>query len=496
MKKLLSLLIAVSFCFAGIACVKDGADSENTSASTTTSATDITTTQTTAQTTTPTEPPTCTEDAPLLAGFAEIDITPKKLGVMPGGSGKNVARKVEMPLLANAAAFECNGSSLIMLSVDVLMFQDHHVKAMCEQINEATGVPEENIMIAATHTHTGGGLDFQLYRTPSDTEAFNNTVDLTVKAAIEAWETRESAKMGFAASELKGYSFCRDAFMKNGDINTWPSKNGIDRLISEVDQSFSMIRVDDAEGNIECFIVCYANHTDSSSKKGYNSDYPGYMRQKIKERLGEDITILYLNGAQGDVNYSDYLGEGTEGRDNMTIGVALAAKVLKLNQDIAVDNEYPEIKTLSGTYEAVQRHPSEENFTWAEGIMQKVANGESVASLDKAFATEYLNEDYSDLGDTFDIEVQTIVLGDFAFVSLPCEPFSEIALKIKADSPYENTVIIGLANGHNGYIAPDFVHGTSAYAARFSKHVNKAGLGTADLLINNAIALLNDMKNN
>ena len=496
MKKLLALLLAVSFCFAGVACVKEGADSETTSASITTSATDITTAQTTAKTTATPEPPICTEEAPLLAGFSEKDITPKKLGNMPGGSSNSVARTVEMPLLANAAAFECNGNSLIMLSVDILLFQDHHVKAMREQINKATGVPEENIMIAATHTHTGGGLDFQLYRTPADTEAFNNTVKLTVEAAIEAWNTRERAKMGFSASTFKGYSFCRDAFMKNGDINTWPSKSQIDHLISEVDQSFSLIRVDDAEGNVECFIVSYANHPDSSSKNGYNPDYPGYMRQKIKEELGEDITILYLNGAQGDVNYCDYLGEGSEGRNNQTIGLALGAKVLRLNQTIKVDNEYPEIKVLSGTYKAIQRHPTEENFAWAEEIMQKKSNGESVASLDMAFATEYLNEDYSDLGETFEIEVQTIVLGDFAFVALPCEPFSEIALKIKADSPYENTVIVGIANGHNGYIAPDFVQGTSAYAARFSKHVNKAGLGTAELLINNAIALLKNMKNN
>jgi hypothetical protein len=490
MKKILSFALSIILCLMAISCVNNGGEADATSASTTAG----TTTATTAATTAPTDPEPEPEPEPLKAGFCEKDITPKKLGVMPGGSGKNVAKTIEMPLLANVAAFESNGSSLIIVSVDILLFQDHHVKAMRERINEATGVPEENIMIAATHTHTGGGLDFQLYRTPADTEAFNNTVDLTVEAAIEAWNTRERAKMGFSMSKLGGYSFCRDAFMKNGDINTWPSKSNIDRLISEVDQSFGLIRVDDADGNLKCFIVSYANHSDSSSKNGYNPDYPGYMRQTIKEELGEDVTILYLNGAQGDVNYCDYLGGGSGGRNNVTIGTALGTKVLRMNNNIVVDNEYPEIKVLTGTYTAIQRHPTKDNFTWAQEIMAKANNGESVASLDKAFATEYLNEDYSDLGDTFEIELQTVVLGDFALVALPCEPFSEIALKIKAGSPFENTVVVGLANGHNGYIAPDFVQGTGAYAARFSKHVNKAGLGTADLLINNSIAMLKEMK--
>lgn len=492
MKKILSFALSLMICLMAISCSGNDITPPSTSATTTAATTAASTT--TAATTAPQEPEEKPE--PLLAGFSEKDITPKKLGVMPGGSSKNTAKKVVMPLLVNAAAFESDGNSLIIVSIDILMFLNSHAELMRTKINEATGVPKENILIAATHTHTGGGLDFQLYQTPAEPETFENTMNLAVEAAIEAWETRERAKMGYGKGELKGYSFCREAFMKNGDINTWPSKSKIDRLISEVDQSVNVIRVDDTEGNLKSLIVQYVNHPDSNtSKQGYNPDYIGNMREALKKKLGEDVTIVYLNGAQGDVNYCDYLGDGGGGRDNVGIGTALAAKVLQINNTITVDDEYPRIAALTNVYDAVQRHPTEENLEWGKMIMEKVKNGEKVGSLDKSFATEYTTTDYSDLGDTFKIEIQTIVLGDFAFACLPCEPFSEIGLKIKAASPFENTVVVGLANGHHGYITPDFVQGTSSYPARFSKYVACAGLGTADLLINNAVNMLSEMKN-
>ncbi len=490
MKKILSLALSIILCLMAISCVNNGGEADATSASTTAG----TTTATTAATTAPPEPPTCTEAAPLLAGFSEKDITPKKLGVMPGGSSNQIAKKVVMPLLANAAAFESNGNSLIIVSIDILMFLDSHAELMRTRINKATGVPKENILIVATHTHTGGGIGYTFYQTPAEPETFENTMNLAVEAAIEAWETRDRAKMGYGKGELVGYSFCREAFMKNGDVNTWPSKSQIDHLISEVDQSVNVIRVDDTEGNIKSLIVQYANHPDSNpSKQGYNPDYVGNMRELLKKRLGEDVTIVYLNGAQGDVNFCDYPGEGGGGRDNVSIGTALAGKVLQINNTLTADDEYPRIAAISRFYDAVQRHPTED-LEWGKMIMEKVKNGEKVGSLDKSFATEYTTTDYSVLGDTFKIEVQTIVLGDFAMACLPCEPFSEIGLKIKADSPFENTIVVGLANGNQGYIAPDFIQGTGSYPARFSMYNGKAGLGTADLLINNSIAMLKEMK--
>jgi predicted ester cyclase len=237
---------------------------------------------------------------------------------------------------------------------------------MRKRINAATGVPKENIMLVATHTHTSVALDVQHNQNPPDIEAYSHMIAMTVEAATEAWSNRAPVKYGHGETTLPGYSFCRDAFMKDGDIKTWPSPSSqIDRLISEVDRSVNVLRFDDAEGNIKCFVVNYANHPDSSSKQGYNPDYPGYMRELLKEKYGEDITVLYLNGAEGDVNYFDYENGAKSAGNNRTIGTALAAAVIRLNPSIMADKEYAEISSISKMHAAPQSRPTEEDMEWA-----------------------------------------------------------------------------------------------------------------------------------
>ena len=217
MKKIVALILAILFCFMAVACAKEGADTAATSKD----ATSATTTG---------APKEDTPPAPLLAGFAERDFTPTEMGGdIPGGSGRVTATDVGLHLFANAAAFESNGNSLIMVSMDILMFLDTSANEARQRISEATGVPEKNILIAATHTHYGVGLNYRFYQAEPDEEAFNHAFDMAVEAAVEAWESRELCKMGTGTTTLEGYSFCREAFMTNGDVNTWPSKSRIDK---------------------------------------------------------------------------------------------------------------------------------------------------------------------------------------------------------------------------------------------------------------------------
>lgn len=453
-----------------VACAKDGSD---------------------VITTTTVAPEPEEEPQPLLAGFAEKDFTPEVGGQIPGCTVE-VVTGYETPLYANAAAFEIGDESLILISMDILSFKSKYCNEMRARINEATGVPMDNIFIAATHTHTGIALDYQLYLCPPNPEQSGHAADMAVEAAVEAWNDRAPSSLGTGKTRNATYSFCREWFTEDGDVKTW---NLGTEPISDVDQSVNIVRVDDASGDVKCLIVNYANHPDTYSyKTQYSADYPGYLRQALKNRYGEDVVVLYFNGCEGDVNYVDYKNkthhEYHGGGKNTAeiIGEAIARDVIKIANKIKTDS-YPVIRSISKTYDAPQRKPTEKELAWGQSAIKYMAP----SGLDYAFALEYTTEDYSKLGDTFELEIHTIELGDFAIVGLPSEIFSEIGLKIKAASPYENTMIVGLANGTHGYIAPDFVQGTSSYVARFSMYNAYAGVGTADLLINNSVAMLNEM---
>ena len=69
------------------------------------------------------------------------------------------------------------------------------------------------------------------------------------------------------------------------------------------------------------------------------------------------------------------------------------------------------------------------------------------------------------------MEQQAVRIGDTVFVTFPNEVFSEIGLKVKKQSPFEKTFIIGLTSGHGDYIptADEFPEGGYAVVrTRFS----------------------------
>jgi hypothetical protein len=60
-------------------------------------------------------------------------------------------------------------------------------------------------------------------------------------------------------------------------------------------------------------------------------------------------------------------------------------------------------------------------------------------------------------------EIQGLKIGDFAVVTFPGELFTEVALRIKRQSPLEHTFVAGCTNGHLGYAPTVDAYNGTAY---------------------------------
>ncbi len=488
MKRLLSLILALAFCFVVAACAKDGTDA-------------ITTPQTTlAQNP---EPPTCTEEAPLLAGFAEVDITPTELGQMPGGFEPVQAMAVVAPLYSNVAAFTSGDESVILISMDHLSFHEEYGNNVRKRISEATGVPTTNILFAATHTHSGMAVEYQLWFCPPELEDTARAADLTVEAAVRAWESRAPMQIGTGTTYNSRYSYCRDWYMKDGSIKMNPGVKHSDLVkpISTPDYYINVMRVDDLDGDIKCFIVNYANHPDCTANDiGYSPDFPGFIRERLKKEYGEDTVVLYFNGAAGDVNCIDWKnGTHTEYYKGINspknIGYGIAESIIRINSKIVADDTTPLIQALDEKHATERRKKTQEQYEWAMNIYNSTNKGQYYNGSDKVYMIEYATEDDSQLPDTVDLEIHTIQIGDWAIVGLPSEIYSEIGRHIKEASPYKTTLVFSLTNGTHGYICPDYILDAQPYEAIYSKYNSYTGWGTEDMLVRESKRMLTEMYN-
>ena len=243
------------------------------------------------------------------AGFAEIDFTPPR-GFMPGHFDANYAIGAYTPLLANAAAFESDGETVILISADHLHFSNSYGGEIRQRIADATGVPFCNVMLASTHTHTGPAFDVASGKTPAEPNTAQVVAHRTVLAGIRAFENRkDGATLAIATTEEKRFSFCRDVVMADGTIRTNPKEGDVVRTCDTPDHTVEVMRVKQ-EGRTVAILVSFANHPDTNGRRGrtkYCADWPGYLRQALKEKYGEDVVVLFFNGCFGDLNHYDFV---------------------------------------------------------------------------------------------------------------------------------------------------------------------------------------------
>ena len=439
----------------------------------------------------------------MIAGFAEIEITPKE-GYMPGEFGPQWASEGSIGgLYANAAAFTSGEESLIFLSVDILFFSAELANGVRRRISEATGVPVKNILTAGIHIHTGPTIDCKCWGTPAEPEKAAVTADKMVEVAIAAWNNRAEAALGTGICYDPRFSFNRDYCMDDGVIKTnvgYAKAPRIRGRAGAVDYSVNVMRVDDMNGNIKCFIVNYANHPDNEPgpRTKYSADYIGYMRRELKKVYGDGVIVLYFNGTAGDVNAADFWhstdreGIATNNYPKV-IGEGLAEDIVNMNPRIVADVTDPVFATVSKEHRVFTRKPTQENLEWAESVKHKMGTGE-LMDHEEAYAETFLGFDEASWPEDDYIEVQTVRFGPWTIVGIASELYTEIGLTIKRDSPYANTLVFQMANGIHGYIPTDYILESKAYPSKWGRLVTYLAPGTAGTIIEKSLEQLEDMK--
>ena len=137
------------------------------------------------------------------------------------------------------------------------------------------------------------------------------------------------------------------------------------------------------------------------------------------------------------------------------------------------------------------RVATREQREWAER-QKDLEIGTSNSEVRRAILAKLYLTDPADLPATVDLEIQVLQIGPWVIVGLPGEIFSNIGLKIKANSPFANTVVVELANGTHGYMAPDAVQESGCYEGTFS-NVAYTGHGTENVLVHGAANMLNTL---
>lgn len=426
----------------------------------------------------------------LKCGMHEVNITPSLGNWIPGQFEERHSTGVKDDLFAKSLVIETDSDVMAFIALDALDIAREQVMEIRNRVAAYTTIPADNVMVSATHIHTGGPVIPGLAGSV-DSNYLQDLVEKAADAAIIAYQSRTGARVGFGRGHEPDIAFNRRFFMKDGSVETNPGIGNpdIDRPTGPIDPDVLVIRIDDIAGNPIGVVTNYACHTDVVGGTEYSADYPGELSRVLKQTLGDHIVSLFMQGSSGNINHIDVSGKLNSRHPNhyRKMGRILAGEVLKVREKIET-SDVLSLGMKQVFFPVSFRHPSDQEIRQAEEVLQ--SNDDNI--VEEAFARQIMKILEDDQTST-EIEVQVAKLGPLAVVGLPAEIFVEFGLAIKEKSPFTFTIINELCNGSAfGYVCTQEAYRQGGYEPRI-KHYSRLAEDAGDRFVEEALGLLNKL---
>lgn len=394
-----------------------------------------------------------------------IDITPPIGLAICGNIRKdNISRGVHDPLYCNAVLCEHEDTTVLFLVMDWAGIETYDVEAISSSMAKTIGIPAENVIVSATHTHSG---PYTIELTNDDKEEIEKVraymQDSTAKiaqAVKKLPESLEEVTLWSASVDVEGLSFCRRLRMADGKVvMNWNEVDPTDVVCAtgKPDKEMTIVGFKRADETWQTIMVNFALHPAICVGRDWlwSADWVNYLRESLRQTYAEQPVVYYVNGAQGDVNHLNYEKFNLDAfPEAERYGYSLAEYVVKgLDSSEQMKDG---LQIANGAVALYKRTIPQEWITWAKvkwehckGVVPELLHG-----IPSEFYAKEIIAMESQQGDKYIFPMTSVKLGDVAFVTLPGEIFSSIGIDIKKNSPHEKTAVMGLTLGNSGYV-PD-----------------------------------------
>lgn len=356
-------------------------------------------------------------------------------------------------------------------------------------------------------------------------EMFELLVDKFSRVALTAWENRKNAYITneFARAAV---GQCRRATYSDGSAKMWGDTNTaiFEDLEGSSDSGMELLYVFDENkklNGVVCNIACPAQCVQH--RLFISPDFWGEVKMHLRNKFGENTYLLALCGIAGDqcpvdlirwVEPESDLNDPNIVRSNppkrkadpsmfdidgmKKTGKRIAREIIDIYDE---GIEIPE--TVSKFQHQVQkihlpvRKVTESDVETAKQKIREyiIAKGGDVNYNDTAYLNGYLGDmmrfELQELMDVLEVEMHIIRIGNIAIATNPFEVFIKYGNQIKARSKAEQTFLVQLANGFEGYIPTEKAEKGGHYSGFAASGI--VGHEGGDMLVRETIRTINSM---
>ncbi len=385
----------------------------------------------------------------LMIGIAREIITPKVGGNLYGYSPNVYSTKIEDDLTSTAFYFEYGKQKALLISITVCEISTVLCGKIRRLIQNETGVPKENIMLCATHTHSApnvagtdgwGDIDAEY----CESIFMPALVSVSKKAALNT----KHASVGIAYGEsLVGVN--RRETMADGRVDFGQDIN------APFNPRMTVISFKGDDGKILANLIHYGAHgTAAGCNTEVTRDWPGVMTDALEAHTG--AVTAFINGTIGDAGPRLSNGKTVGSLKYVyELGKIAAADAIRIYDGM---KEYVEADFTVSQNEV--RIPYKKIIPLEEARKIYGEYGEqstNVGGLIRAYAKKIMelyekgneNREYFSFGQT------VIKLSDIILVGYPFEIFCNIGKNVDDSIQSHSVLSVCNVNGFEGYFATE-----------------------------------------
>lgn len=432
-------------------------------------------------------------------GFGRTDITPT-YGVPLSGYGNThlrISNNIISDLWITCVAIrDAQGNDLLLISQD--LSNGYWASEVLPILSSATGIPQDHIMLASTHTHCG----------PDQTSGLQSIKDWKQEYLLQMTSAAEAALADLAEADIyigqtktEDLSFVRHYLMSDGsyagdNFGDFVNNTIVDHA-REVDPQLQVIRFDrSGAGKQNVLMVnwqCHPMWDAGMTRKNVSADFIGTTRDYLEEKTGD--LFVYFQGAAGDHSTRSRLPEEVRAKDAAEFGKLLGDCVLEAAGNLKKLDAAP-IQVKQTQFEGNINHTMEDKLDLAQEVedLYRKTDRDTGNKLawEYGFSSVYHSNAVlrrSKYEATRTMEISAIRIGQLSFVAAPYEMFGSHGSAIKEGSPYESTFVLGYCNGAYGYIPNAEAYDYGCYES----HTGNFTRETGDELVQTYLSMLQEL---
>jgi len=407
------------------------------------------------------------------------------------------------PLFCKALVIECGAERAVFVTLDIISITRSITDQARLKIEKTTGIKSANVMVSATHAHTGPELADRNKRSPdmggqkelslTYTDGLPEKIAESVRLANN---NLQPAQLFTAKGLCENLGYNRRYYMRDGSVGWNPGKLNPNIVMpagpNDPEVGILYIEQPNAIGP-EKSIATYVNfamHPDTTGGSKISADWPGALSRVLASYHGPSHLSLVANGTCGNINHLDFSWKWRNGgaTEQNRIATILGASVFQAYKHLKPLSQ-GELKRRSEIVELALPEITLQQVEEAKQVVQMTKNDQGANFMKLVKAYRLLDID-GRKGQPYRVEVQVMAIGqDVAWIGLPGEVFVELGLNIKKRSPFPQTFVVELANENIGYI-PD----RRSYAeGNYEPESARCAPGSGEKLADVAVKLLSEL---